>query len=135
MEWSKEITDRLTNNWDFHLKYFTFCHNISYNASNNHSYTPFELIFAKKCNLPDELTNEITPIYNFESYLKIAKHTLQVAHKAANKAEHYKKITKKKYDRNGKPLEVKNTDEHNFTYEINKKEFSVHKNRTVKCES
>lgn len=34
--------------WDIHLKYFTHCYNISYNATLNHEYTPFELVFAKK---------------------------------------------------------------------------------------
>lgn len=32
-------------NWDIFIKYFTFCHNTSYNASNSHQYTPFELVF------------------------------------------------------------------------------------------
>lgn len=43
----------MTNeNWETFIKYFTFCYNISYTSANNHTYTPFELVFSKKCNFP-----------------------------------------------------------------------------------
>lgn len=55
------------NNWDEHLKHFTFCYNIFYNASFDHTYTP------KKYTLPHELSKTIEQIYNFDNYMKIIK--------------------------------------------------------------
>lgn len=147
------------NNWDIYLKYFNFCYNISYTAANRHSYTPFELIFAKKSILPEELVNSITPVYDFDNYTKIAKRTLQVAQKAANSAIQKEKIIKKNtYDKKLNPINVQvgeknlvknepynkfgnvyrgpyvitDIDEHNVTYECDGKLYKVHKNRTIK---
>lgn len=106
------------------------------------------------------MSTKITPIYNFENYIKIAKHTLQVAHQAACRAiEHFKQITKNTYDKKIHPTDfevgdsfliksepynkfkniytgpyiVKMINEPNITYEHNGKENCIHKNRVVKC--
>lgn len=147
------------DNWDIYLKYFSFSYNISYTASNNYSYTPFELVFHKKCILPEDLTNNISPVYDFENYMKIAKHTLQIAHKEVNQAIENKKLQNKSiYDKkvnsidvkvNDKiliknepyskfkniykgPFTVKKVDDHNITVLVDNKEVTIHKNRTVK---
>ncbi|RYX80263.1 transposase, partial [bacterium] len=39
--------------WEEYLAYFTFCYNISTHSSFNHKYSPYELIFSKKANLPN----------------------------------------------------------------------------------
>lgn len=41
------------DDWEEHLKHSTFCYNISYNASNDHQYTPYEIVYGKQCNLPN----------------------------------------------------------------------------------
>lgn len=147
-------------NWDIHLKYFTFCHNISYNANSDAKYTPFELIFSKKCNMPSDLTMSIEPIYDFENFIKVAKKNLQVAHKAAIGAVEKSKIESKKfYDRKANPIILKKgdkvlvkiepynklknifkgpysiikLDEENVTIKIDEKETTIHKNRVVRA--
>lgn len=147
------------NNWDIYLKYFSFCYNISYTAANGHKYTPFELVFAKKCTLPEELTHSVSPVYDFENYSKIAKYTLQIAHKEVNSAIENRKIQiKSTYDKKANPVElkindqilirnepynkfknvykgpfrVKRLDDTNVTVDINDKEVTIHRNRTIK---
>lgn len=89
------------------MKYFAFCYNILYNATLNHEYTPFELVFARKCNLPDMLTEKIEPIYNFDNFVKIAKNTLQRAHKIAQNLVNKSKLANKAiYDKNCNPIDV-----------------------------
>jgi hypothetical protein len=64
--------------WDTWMKYFTYCYNTT--PSTVHNYCPFELVFAKKPNLPcDFLSSHIDPLYNVESYAKEVKYRLQTA--------------------------------------------------------
>lgn len=146
-------------NWDEHLKHFTFCYNISYNASFNHTYTPFELVFGKKYVLPNELSNSIEPVYNFDNYIKILKYQLQVAHrKTVEFLERAKQRNKLYYDRNANPIQIsvndlvylrrepyhkhssiysgphqiKSIDGPNITLLIDNKNVTVHKDRVRK---
>lgn len=147
------------SNWDTQLKYFSYCYNTSFHSSLNHSYTPFELIFGRRANEIDFLNNAIEPIYNIDKYTNILKHTLQVAHQKAiefinrmkqkNKL-YYDKYTnpidltedemilvkKEPYNKFGQvysgPHKVKKIENENVTFEINGKEHTVHKNRTLK---
>lgn len=147
------------NNWDEHLKNFTFCYNISFNASLQHNYTPYELVFARKCILPTELTDKIDPIYNVDNYIKVSKFYLQKAHEHARALIEKSKIRNKEYyDRKSNPLNISVNDEiliqkepynklqniydgphrvkeingHNVTININGKKITLHKNRIRK---
>lgn len=151
----------LTDNddWETHLKHYTFCYNISYNASMNHTYTPYELVFGKSCNLPRGLTGRIEPIYNYDNYIKILKHFLQKTHLAVQELiEKSKKRNKQIYDKNKtettiepndlilikrepydkfKPIydgphRVKYVDDmNNIIYDKDGKLAKIHKNRTI----
>lgn len=146
-------------NWEIYIRYFAFCYNISYTAANGHTYTPFELVYGRKCNLPEELARPIEPVYNFENFVKIAKQNFQISHKIAKtEIERLKQSTKTQYDNKINPIEINkndlilirnepynkfnniysgpfnvtNVDKHNVTYLNGNKEKSVHKNRIVK---
>lgn len=97
----------LTNdNWDEH-----FCYNISFNASLNYIYTPFELVFAKRCILPNEISNTIEPVYNFDNYIKMLKNQLQTAHKQAAELILKSKLANKAYyDLTAKPININSND-------------------------
>lgn len=98
--------------WEEYLKYFTFCYNVTENSALNGKFSPFELIFSKKPNLPTELLNgTIDPIYNIENYVKEAKYRLQTAHQKATKILEKLKIRNKTYyDRDAKPTSIKTND-------------------------
>lgn len=148
-----------TNTWDVQLKYFCYCYNTSFNASLNHSFTPFELIFGKKANEIEFLDEKISPVYNIDNYIKILKHTLQKSYqKAVELVEKSKQKNKQLYDRKVNPIELNindlvlikkepynkftpvysgphkiiQIDEHNVTIELNNKPYSVNKNRILK---
>lgn len=46
-----------------------------------HGYTPFELVFGKKAKI--SLTDEVSPVYNFDSYVKKLKFRLEYTNKKA----------------------------------------------------
>lgn len=143
--------------WEEYLRYFTFCYNTSNNMALDGKYTPFELIFSRKSNLPPELlTGNVEPIYNVDNYVKEAKYRLQTAHEEASKILTKLKLRNKKiYDKNCKPLDlsindlvllqkqpydklkpiydgpytVKNIDGPNVIIESKNKEKTVHKER------
>lgn len=145
--------------WDIQLRYFTFCYNTSYHTSLNHKYTPFELVFGRKCNEIEFLNDPIQPIYNIDSHIKLMKNTLQQAHEKARKFIDLMKIKNKKlYDNKinqielnigdlilvkkepydkfkpifSGPYKVRKIEDQNIVIEINKNDYKIHKNRTIK---
>lgn len=89
------------NEWESYLKYFTFCYNTSPHSSFNDRFTPFELVFSKKANLPNDLTKQIEPLYNIDNYALQAKYKLQKAYELVNKLlVKAKTYNKTQYDKN-----------------------------------
>lgn len=101
------LSDEL-DKWDVYLSYFTFCYNITENSSNNNKYSPFELVYGRKVNLPNELLNgQIDPLYNMDNYVQCLKQSLQRAHvKATNIIDKIKIRNKNYHDQKAKPLRV-----------------------------
>lgn len=96
------------DDWENSLKYFVFCYNNSYNSTNNFKYTPFELIYGRKINLPNNLTNKIDPIYNIDNYALELKYRLQKAHAETQELiDKQKLLTKKYYDKKLNEISVK----------------------------
>lgn len=71
------------------------------NSSFNDRFTPFELVFSKKANLPNDLTKQIEPLYNIDNYALQAKYKLQKAYELVNKLlVKAKTYNKTQYDKN-----------------------------------
>lgn len=66
------------NDWDEWVKFYTFCYNTTPHTDTN--YSPFELIFGKTANLPNDITLDTNKIYNFDDYIKEFKFRLALAH-------------------------------------------------------
>lgn len=145
--------------WDVQLKYFSYCYNTSFNASLNHEYTPFELIFGRRATMPEFLNEPTQPIYNVDDHVEIMKHTLELSHeKAKHLIELSKQRNKSIYDRKINPISLEITDkvllkkepynkqnpifsgphdiikilEKDVILDIKGKEIRVHKNRLIK---
>lgn len=105
------VSENITQ-WEEYLKYFTFCYNITENTALDCKFSPFELIFSKKPNLPIDLLNgNIDPIYNLDNYVKEAKYRLQTAHQRASKIIEKLKVRNKiYYDKDAKPTSIKPND-------------------------
>jgi len=99
MKVSKENT-----NWTDWVPYWCFAYKNTVNTSTK--YSPYELVFGTRCNMPSNVTNQIDPVYNFEDYpveLKFLLLCLQTAWNDARQniisSKHKRKNT---YDSNCK---------------------------------
>lgn len=110
-EYLRTYVSENLESWEEYLKYFTFCYNITENSALDNKFSPYELIFSKKPNLPADLLSRVDPIYNIENFAKEAKFRLQTAHrKACEILAKLKQRNKEYYDRNSKPALVKIND-------------------------
>lgn len=75
-------------------------------------YTPYELVYSKKSNIPQNLLNGIVdPIYNIERFANEAKFRLQNAHIDAQRCLEAMKINNKNiYDTKLNPLNIQIND-------------------------
>jgi len=55
------------NEWDNLLCYATFCYNSTIHTSTN--YTPYELVFGHKPNIPAALSRKVEPQYNYDNFI------------------------------------------------------------------
>lgn len=149
------INDSHTD-WDEWIPYYSFCYNTT--PSSYHNYTPFELIYARKAEIPEMLLGtKVDPVYNIDAFYQEVRYRLQVAHK---RAKEYilkaKENRKRDYDKQAKqvqlqiadlvilnkenrskfdawykgPFTVTSIDRVNCTIkDVNGKEVTVHKNR------
>lgn len=68
--------------WSEWIPFWTFMYNTTVHSS--HSYSPFELVYGRKCILPTSIGSEPEPLYNFSDYAKELKFRMNMAHKEVN---------------------------------------------------
>ncbi|KAL4100899.1 hypothetical protein QTP88_020924 [Uroleucon formosanum] len=91
------------NNWDKLLCYSTFCYNTTVHTSTD--FTPYELLFGRKPNIPSTLTREPEPQYNYDNYVFDLKKIMQETHKIArNNLVKKKENNKEYYDKTHNPI-------------------------------
>lgn len=145
--------------WDEMLQNFVFCYNTSPHGAFYDKYSPYELVFARRCNFPYDLLSKIEPIYDYDNYVKVMKRTLQIAYdKARTLMNRMKQNTKEIYDKKLNPLDIKLNDkvlirkepykkhesmyagpfvvtgvnDPNISIRVNDKIIDIHKNRVIK---
>lgn len=99
------------SSWSSWIPYFCFMYNTSYHCSTR--YSPYELVFGKKCNLPNNLVNSDTvePLYNADSYPLELKFRLQKAQQDARQNLESEKFKRKViYDRQINPITYEKDD-------------------------
>lgn len=98
----RSFVDR-DNEWDNFLCYATFCYNSTIHTSTN--YTPYELVFGHKPNIPAALSRKVEPQYNYDNYVFDFKRNMQQAHEIArNNLINKKQDNKRYYDQTINPL-------------------------------
>lgn len=98
-----------TSTWSSWLPYWCFSYNTSVHSSTK--FTPYELVFGKPCNLPNNLTTTLDPIYNFDNYAIELKYRLQKSQIAAkNNLASCKETRKLMYDKHLNPIIYKTGD-------------------------
>jgi transposase InsO family protein len=69
------------NEWDNLLCYATYCYNSTIHTSTN--FTPYELVFGHKPEIPAILSRKVEPQYNYDNYIFDLKRNMQQAHEIA----------------------------------------------------
>lgn len=78
-EYLRIFSNESKSDWDEWIPHYCFSYNTTPSA--DHEYTPFELIFGRKCNDIQFLaTQKIDPLYNHDSYNHELRYRLQIAH-------------------------------------------------------
>lgn len=95
--------------WSKWIPFWCFSYNTGVHTETD--FTPYELVFGKKCSLPSNLTNDVEPLYNYESYPHELKYRLQLSQKEARNNLLRSKINRKYvYDKNINPVSYKEND-------------------------
>lgn len=95
--------------WSYWIPYWCFSYNNTVHTESK--YTPFELVFGRACKLPNNLTDNVEPLYNPDNYALELKYKLQVAHKDAHDNLVLSKIKRKSnFDKNINPIVYKKND-------------------------
>lgn len=90
-------TNNNSQNWSSWLPYWCFAFNTTVHSETK--YSPYELVFGKRCNIPSNLTETLDPMYNYYDYPKELKYRIQKAQfDARNNLCKSKEIRKLSYD-------------------------------------
>jgi hypothetical protein len=79
----RSYVDTKPSNWDQWLPFACFMFNTTPLSITR--YSPYELLFRRKCNLPGELEQKVQPLYNYGDIVKVIKYKLQESHHIAQK--------------------------------------------------
>lgn len=76
-EYLRSFSNEHHDDWDDWVGFYTFVYNTTPHTDSN--LTPFELVYGRKPNLPQDLMNNrtIEPVYNIEQYMNELKFKLQ----------------------------------------------------------
>lgn len=67
--------------WDKWINFYAFCYNTTPGVY--HEYTPFELVFGRKAEIPNEVLTKIDPWYNIDAYYQEVRYRMQISHQRA----------------------------------------------------
>lgn len=108
--------------WDEYVRYYAFAYNTT--PTTTHGYTPFELVFGRKANLPTDLGQTVDPRYNLDSYVTEVKFKMQTVHKLAQDTLIKLKQKTISDQNNARPIEVAIGDRVKLTNSARENKFS-----------
>lgn len=120
-EYLRSFSNEHHDDWDDWVQFYAFVYNTTPHTDTE--YTPFELVYGKKANLPQNLTKSIIqPVYNLEQYYSEMKFKLQKSHAIARTKLIEEKIDRtNKLNENTNPIHVTVNDLVYITNETRKK--------------
>ena len=102
LDYIKHYTEQYKTTWDNWIDFAMFSYNTTPHTVTQ--FTPYELVFGRKPNLPSLLTSTSEPIYTYEDYLTELK--LKLSHVFDSARGHiisYKERNKTYYDKHARP--------------------------------
>lgn len=107
-EYVRHFVNEEQSNWDELLNLACFAHNTCVHSSTN--YTPFELFYGRKVNVPSSLTkaDEHGKFYSYDEYVDRLKHNMRQSFAIARKnLELSKEKNKRSFDKSLNPKEFR----------------------------
>lgn len=106
-EYLRSFTNEHQSDWDDWVKYYEFSYNTT--PHTDHNFTPFELVFGKKANLPQDNFDSVNePIYNFDVFRNELQYKLKIAHEITKAKLIEQKIKRQKeHDETVNPIYIK----------------------------
>lgn len=106
VEYLRNFINRDMNNWDTFIPYACFVYNTTPHVSTN--FSPFELLYGRKAELPTSLTKNPEVLYSYEEYYNELKSRMQHASEIARDTIlKHKQTSKDYYDRNVNTIIIK----------------------------
>lgn len=91
------------DNWDEYISFALFVYNTTTHSTTK--YTPHFLVYGFNVQIPNNLKQNTSTIYNYDDYALVLKHKLKVAHEMARKhIETSKNTNKQIYDKRKNPI-------------------------------
>ena len=78
-EYSRCFCNSRNNDWDKWLPFAC----LHYTTHTMTKYTPYEIVFGRKVNLPGQLQQRTAPLYNYDDIVHDVKQKLQICHEIA----------------------------------------------------
>ncbi|KAG5869808.1 hypothetical protein JTB14_037543 [Gonioctena quinquepunctata] len=109
VEYLRSYINKDMNNWHDFMPFATFVFNTTPHSSTG--YTPFELLYGHKANLPTSLTKSSELLYSYDDYYNELKSRMQHSHEIAGETIlKHKDIAKTYYDKNSNPSRISEGD-------------------------
>ena len=70
-----------SNDWDKWIPFACFAYNTTPHTMTK--YTPYEILFGRKANIPGQLQQKTAPLYNYDDFVHDVKQKLQACHEVA----------------------------------------------------
>lgn len=90
VEYLRCFSNKMQNDWDQWVPFACFTYNTSPHSITK--FTPYELMFGRRANIPGQLQQEPQPLYNYESLVQSIKQKFQVTWKKAKENLHSAKV-------------------------------------------
>lgn len=120
-EYLRSFINDQKNDWDEWMKFYSYSYNTT--PHTDHGFTPYELVFGRKSNLPHEIYEKgIEPVYNLNEYYYELKYKIQRTNEIAkeNLIKH-KILRKDQYEAKSNSIQVHVGDSVYLTNENRKK--------------
>jgi transposase InsO family protein len=94
-EYLRSYVNADQDNWDEWVDFAIFTYNTTPHSTTG--FTPFELVYGRKAELPSATRKSPQPLYSYDDYMKELKYRLQTSHAIAREKISVRKTQNKKY--------------------------------------
>lgn len=102
-EYLRSYVNKNLNDWNNYIQFAVFSYNTTPHSSTK--FTPHELIFGQKAEIPSALVKKPDTIYNYDDFVSEFKYKMQSSHELAREnLLNSKQISKRQFDKSTNPI-------------------------------